>query len=134
MSEDDVGEISIRIEAYQYASRQKTIDSIRSAFDWLENSRRKDRFDLVRTAIEEQFLNLEGRVLGHFQEYVGGKNFIHKDQAWLLACRQREFVRECCARMAEGKDEEPTALSEAIRELPIGPDVKVIPDYSKRIV
>jgi hypothetical protein len=36
--------------------------------------------------------------------------------------------------MAEGKDEEPTALSEAIRELPIGPDVKVIPDYSKRIV
>ncbi len=134
MNEEDVDEIPVRIEAYKYASRQKTIDSIRGAFDWLEKSKRKDRFDVVRTAIEEQFLNLEGRVLGHFQEYVGGKDFLHKDQAWLLACRQREFVRECCARMAEGKDEEPTALSEAIRELPIGPAVKVIPDYSKRVI
>lgn len=134
MNEEDVDEIPVRIETYKYASREKTIDSIRGAFDWLEKSKRKDRFDVVRTAIEEQFLNLEGRVLGHFQEYVGGKDFLHKDQAWLLACRQREFVRECCARMAEGKDEEPTALSEAIRELPIGPEVKVIPDYSKRIV
>ncbi|MCA1866794.1 hypothetical protein HW571_13995 [Agrobacterium genomosp. 3] len=133
MTENDPGEIPVRIEAYKYASRQKTIDGIRSAFGWLEQSRRKDRFDVVRMAIEEQFLNLEGRVLGHFQDYVGGKDFIHKDQAWLLACRQREFVRECCARMAEGKDEEPTALSEAIRELQIGPDVKIIPDYSKRI-
>lgn len=134
MREEDVSEIPVRIEAYQYVNRQKTIDSIRSAFDWLENSRRKDRYDVVRTAILEQFLNLEGRVLGHFHEYVGGKDFIHKDQAWILACRQREFVRECCARMAEGKDEEPTALSEAIRELPIGPAVKVIPDYSKRVI
>lgn len=134
MADEEADDLHVRINSYEYADRLTTISDLRSVFTWLEKSKRKDRFDIVRMAIEEQFTNLEGRVLGHFQDYVGGRDFIHKDEAWILACRQREFVRECCARMAEDRDGEPTALSEAIRELPIGPDVKVIPDYSKRIV
>lgn len=68
----------------------------------------------------------------HFGEYAGGPKYITVEEAWRQACRQREFVRECCARMAEGADGEINALSEAIREIDVSENVRVIPDYSRR--
>ncbi|MBD9636099.1 hypothetical protein IB277_07300 [Ensifer sp. ENS07] len=132
MNIEDDGDIPTRISRYTFKDRDRVRREISDLMGWLEKSRRKDRFDVVRLSIEELFLGLESRVLDHFRDYVGGPDFIHKDEAWLAACRQREFVKEVCARMVEGPDEEPTPESEAIREMDVGPSIKVIPDYSKR--
>jgi hypothetical protein len=59
--------------------------------------------------------------------------FPSHQRAWTLAVRRGEFVQEACARMAEGEHGEPTPLSEAIRSLDVGEDVRVIPDFSRDV-
>lgn len=130
---NEVDELPKRIAEYSHKDPTAIIAGIRDVFGWAERSRRKDRFDVARFEIERILITLEERVLDRFRDFVGGPNFVHKDQAWILACRQREFVREACARMAELPGGIPTMLSEEIRSVDIGPNVKVIPDYSKKV-
>ncbi|PDS68914.1 hypothetical protein [Rhizobium phaseoli] len=123
--------ISASLAGYRPRSeiyRKKLIEPV---FSWLETSRKRDRFEVAKIEMEERVKRLEDSILAYFAEFAGGPDHIHKNEAWRLACRQREFVRECCARMVEGPDGEPTSASEAIRGIDIGEHVKVIPDYSR---
>lgn len=81
--------------------------------------------------MHKRFQDLEERIVSHFRTFGGGPDYVSKSEAWSQACRQREFVREACARMAEGEGGMPTNLSEAIRAIDVGEHVRVIPDYSR---
>lgn len=119
------------IAAYKPRSQDTFRRLIAPVFVWLGTSRQRDKVQAAELEVGLRFRRLEDEILAHFSGYVGGPDFVHKDEAWRLACRQREFVREACARMAEGLHGTPTSLSEAIRELDIGEHVRVIPDYSR---
>ncbi|WP_065091490.1 hypothetical protein [Rhizobium leucaenae] len=131
MEADD--DLPKRIAEYSHREPNAVIAGVRSVFAWAEKSRRRDKLDVARFEIERIIVTLEERVLDRFRDFAGGPDYIHKDNAWISACRQREFVREACARLAELPGGIPTMLSEEIRAIDIGPDVKVIPDYSKKV-
>ncbi|MGX9144996.1 hypothetical protein [Mesorhizobium sp. 128a] len=124
--------IETLVESYTPRNDQQRRSLIDPVFGWLESSRQRDKVEIARREIHTRFKKMEEGILSHFARYVGGERYVSEDEAWRLACRQREFVRECCARMAEGKDGEPTSLSEAIRQIDISENVRVIPDCSKR--
>ncbi|MDX8495867.1 hypothetical protein RFN29_30430 [Mesorhizobium sp. VK22B] len=126
-------EIETIFENYTPRNDQQRRHLIDPVFGWLESSRKRDKFEIARREIHTRFKKMEEGILSHFARYVGGERYVSEDEAWRLACRQREFVRECCARMAESKDGVPSDLSEAIRQIDIGENVKVIPDYSKQV-
>lgn len=105
---------------------------IAPVFAWLQTSRQRDKLHTAEIEVGLRFRRLEEEILEHFSEFAGGPDFIPKHEAWKLACRQREFVREACARMAEGLDGAPTNLSEEIRAMDIGEHVRVVPDYSRK--
>lgn len=132
MEDDDALLLSYDVD-YMPRSHDYVKRTVGAVFNWLSTSKHKNKIDMARREIFNRFLQQEEDILAYFAEYEGGKDYVHKDEAWRLACRQREFTREVCARMAEGDGGVPTALSEAIRDLNLGENVKVIPDYSKTI-
>ncbi|MBL0934816.1 MAG: hypothetical protein IBJ07_08690 [Rhizobiaceae bacterium] len=109
------------------AERSALVDPI---FDAIARDCRAATWEAGRREIHKRFQDLEERVLSHFRTYGSGPGYVSKTEAWSQACRQREFVREACARMAEGEGGMPTNLSEAIRAIDVGEHVRVIPDYS----
>lgn len=112
------------------AHRRALIDPV---FEWLRTARHRDKVGIAQWEIHQRFCKMEEDILAHFAGYKSGPDYIHKDEAWRLACRQREFVREVCARLAETPEGVPTGLSEAIRDIDVGEHVKVIPDYSRMV-
>ncbi|TIV38955.1 MAG: hypothetical protein E5V91_12505 [Mesorhizobium sp.] len=125
-------EIETLVESYKPRNDEYRKNLVDPILGWLESSRKRDKFKLARREINTRLRKMEDGILEHFARYVGGDRYVSESEAWRLACRQREFVRECCARMAENKDGSPSELSEAIRQIDIGENVKVIPDYSKQ--
>lgn len=119
------------LQSYQPMSDDERWALIDPVFDAIGRNRRADTLEDCRLEMFNRLRAIEEKILAHFGAFSGGPRFITRAEAWTQACRQREFVREVCARMAEGRAGEPTALSEAIREIDIGEDVRVIPDYSK---
>lgn len=128
---DALPSIEEAFESYSPRSDSHRRALIDPVFEWLLTSRHKNKVDMACWEIHERFKRMEEGILAHFARFEGGPSYVHKDEAWRLACRQREFVREACARMAEDEGGTPTSLSEAIREIDIGEHVRVIPDYSK---
>ena len=110
------------------AERSAMVDTI---FDAIARDCRAATWEAGRREMHKRISELEEKIVSHFRIYGGGAGYITYAEAWTQACRQREFVREICARMAEDEGGAPSALSEAIREIDIGEHVRVIPDYSK---
>lgn len=120
-----------RLKTYAPRTKEQRMSVFEPVLHWLERSRKQDRFEIAQEELDERLKRFEERILEHFIDFVGGPDFISKDEAWRLACRQREFVRECCARMMEDPGGVPTNSSEAIRAIDISENVKIIPDYSR---
>ncbi|MEO4000328.1 hypothetical protein [Mesorhizobium sp. CAU 1732] len=119
------------LSSYRRMSQEERSALIDPVFDAIARNRRADVIESARQKFHTRFEKLEEKILSHFQAFVGGPGYMSQAEAWTQACRQREFVREVCARMAEGEGGEPTGLSEAIRDINISEEIRVIPDYSK---
>ncbi|MDP9840141.1 hypothetical protein J2T09_004921 [Neorhizobium huautlense] len=100
--------ITDQLAAYAPRSKQTFQRLIAPVFAWLQTSRQRDKIQAAELELGLRFRRLEDEILAHLSGHVGGPDFIHKDEAWRLTCRHREFVREACARMAKGLDGTPT--------------------------